>query len=174
MDAQRTTQGIREAILDGESKKAISLLIANPHVLGFDSPFGTWLHVAAKCGNLDVVKYLVEQGMNVNARGGITGGAPVDLAASQGHPRVVKYLLTHGAELDVSEPERNPLFGAIYGGHTAVARLLIDSGIDTAVKYTGPNMKGMDALAFAREWGRTDIATMILQSQSKRQKKPKE
>ncbi len=63
--------------------------------------------------------------------------------------------------MDVSEPERNPLFGAIYGGHTDVAKFLINSGIDTQVKYTGPNMKNMDALAFVNEWGRTEIADLL-------------
>ena len=37
--------------------------------------------------------------------------------------------------------------------------------IDTQVKYTGDSMKGMDALAFAREWGRTDIAELLTSSE---------
>ena len=62
---------------------------------------------------------------------------------------------------DVSEPTRNPLFGAIHGGHTAIAKLLIDNGIDTSVSYTGENMTGIDAMAFAREWGRSDIVELL-------------
>ncbi len=73
----------------------------------------------------------------------------------------MRYLLSEGATIDVSQPERNPLFGAIYGGHTAVAKLLIDKGIDTHVKYTGGSMKEMDALAFAKEWGRNDIVDLL-------------
>src|SRR5262245_14761134 len=73
--------------------------------------------------------------------------------------------------MDVSEPVRNPLFGAIYGGHTDVARLLIDSGIDTNIKYNGKNMKEMDALAFAREWGRTDIADLLVKRRKSMEKK---
>ena len=64
--------------------------------------------------------------------------------------------------LDVSEPERNPLFGAILKGHTGIAKLLVDRGIDINVQYTGESMKDMDALAFAREWGRSDIAEYLL------------
>jgi len=162
MDEAQLAQVIRDAILDGESKKAISLLVANPKMVDFMSPFGTWLHVAAKHGRLDLVEFLIKRGTNVNVKGGISGGAPIYLAASQGNVEIVKYLLSHGAEMDVSEPERNPLFGAIYGGHTAVAKLLIDKGIDMKAKYTGPNMRDMDALAFANEWGRKDIAGLIV------------
>lgn len=74
---------------------------------------------------------------------------------------IVKRLLELGAVLDTTEPDRNPLFGAIYGGHTQVAKLLIDSGIDTSVRYSGANMKHMDALAFAKEWGRSDIVELL-------------
>lgn len=56
---------------------------------------------------------------------------------------------------------RNPLFGAIHGGHTDVAKLLIESGIDTAANYTGENMTNMDALAFAKEWGRSEIVALL-------------
>ena len=163
MDEKKMAQQIRDAILDNDSRKAIFLLTANPQMRDFMTPFGTWLHVAAKHGRLDLVKFLVELGIGINVQGGTFGGAPIHLAASQGNLEVVKYLLSHGAEMDVSEPERNPLFGAIYGGHTAVARFLIDNGIDTQVKYTGPNMKDMDALAFANEWGRTEIAKLLLE-----------
>jgi uncharacterized protein len=85
----------------------------------------------------------------------------VDHAASHGHIEVVQYLLGQGAQLDTSEPERNPLFSAIYGGHTAVAEVLIDHGIDTTIKYSGEHMQDMDALAFAREWGRTEIVERL-------------
>jgi uncharacterized protein len=162
IEKKQIAQEIRDAILDGESSHVISLLRGHPELRDFMSPFGTWLHVAGKHGRLDVVTFLVELGMDVNLRGGISGGAPIHLAASQGHVDVVRYLLSHGAEMDVSEPERNPLFGAIYGGHTDVAKILIDSGIDTQVRYTGPNMENMDALAFANEWGRKEIVDLFM------------
>jgi ankyrin repeat protein len=80
-----------------------------------------------------------------------TGAAGV--RETEGHLDIVWYLLAHGAELDVSASEKNPLFGAIYGGHADVAKALVDAGIDVNVKYTGETMKNMDALTFARERG---------------------
>jgi len=63
--------------------------------------------------------------------------------------------------LDTSEPQRNPLFAAIYGGHLAVAQLLVERGIDTSVKYNGDSMKGMDAYEFALEGGHFGIASYL-------------
>ena len=83
------------------------------------------------------------------------------LAASKGHLEVVEYLLQRGVEMDVSEPESNPLFSAIYGGYKDIVTILIEHGIDTQINYTGERMTGMDAVAFALERGQTEIAELI-------------
>jgi ankyrin repeat protein len=125
------------------------------------TPFGTWLHVAAKAGHVDLAGDLIQRGLDVNRRGGTFDGSPLNLAASAGHLPVIQLLLESGAEMDVSEPERNPLFGAIYGGHLEVAKLLVVRGIDYRVRYTGGTMTNMDAEAFARERGEEEIAAYL-------------
>ncbi len=152
---------IRTAIKQGNLEQVVSLIAEDEARLKMMTPFGTWLHVAASFGQLTIVKKLIEMGLDVNAYGGTAGGGALHRAASAGHENVVRYLISCGAMLDVSEPERNPLFGAIYGDHTAIAKLLIDSGIDTHIRYTGESMKDMDAIAFAREWGRSDIVELL-------------
>lgn len=161
MDDKQIGIAIRAAIKQGDVEEVVSLIGSDKSRLQMMTPFGTWLHVAASHGKLEIVKRLVAMGAYVNTCGGIEGGGPLNEAASEGHLDVVQYLLSCGAELDVSEPERNPLFGAIYGGHADIAKLLLESGIDTRVKYTGDRMKGMDALAFARERGQTGIAKLL-------------
>ncbi len=89
------------------------------------------------------------------------GLTPFSCAASNGHVEIVRSLLDVGAELDVSKPERNPLFGAIYGGHLEIVKLLVERGIDYRVSYTGQSMKNMDALAFALERGQREIARYL-------------
>jgi ankyrin repeat protein len=154
-------RAIRSAIRDGNTAATLVLLREDESHLRMMTPFGSWFHVAASFGNLELVKALVALGLDVNLRGGTLGGAAINVAASNGHIEIVRFLLQSGAELDVSEPERNPLFAAIYGGHIDVVRILIDAGIDHQVRYTGESMKNMDALAFARERGQKAIAPFL-------------
>ena len=164
MDDKEVFRSLRTAIKHGNVEDVIALISSDTTRLETMTLFGTWLHVAASFGQLEIVKRLIAMGADVNRKGGVSEGGPLDPASAGGHIEVVKYLLSCGAEMDVSRSESNPLFSAIYGGHTDVARLLIESGIDTKVKYTGSFMESMDALAFANEWGRTDIADLLKSS----------
>lgn len=47
------------------------------------------------------------------------------------------------------------------GMYVDIAKLLIESGMDTSVKYSGEVMKQTDALAFARKMGQTDIVHLL-------------
>ncbi|WP_038171597.1 ankyrin repeat domain-containing protein [Verrucomicrobium sp. BvORR106] len=137
--------------LIGESKERLKLMTA----------FGTWLHVAAQAGSPAIVECLLSLGADVNAKGGAFGGAAINVAAAFGNLKAVELLLAAGAALDVSEPERNPLFSAIQGGSSKIVKLLIAKGIDVRVKYTGNSMKDMDALGFAEERGESEIANYL-------------
>ena len=75
--------------------------------------------------------------------------------------KIIKYLLSCGAGLDVSDSVKNPLFGAILKGHLDIVKILIESGIDYSVKYTGDNFQNTDALGFARLRGQTKIAEYL-------------
>jgi ankyrin repeat protein len=152
---------IRAAAKDGDADRVAALIGDSKELLHLMTPFGTWLHVAAKSGQIEVVKRLLALGADVNVKGGTFNAAPIKLAASAGHIDVVRYLLEAGAEIDVSEPERNPLFAAIYGGHLEIVKLLLQKGIDAHIRYTGQFMKNMDALAFARERGQLEIASFL-------------
>lgn len=161
MDNKQVAIEIRSAIKKGETEKVAELIGTNTELLNLMTPFGTWLHVAASRGELNIVEKLVELGANINILGGVYGGGALNEAASAGHLEIVNYLLSCGADMDISEPERNPLFGAISNGHVDIAKRLIESGIDTGVKYSGESMKGMDALAFAREQEQEEIARLL-------------
>jgi uncharacterized protein len=104
---------------------------------------------------------VVRAGADLNARGGILGGTPLNEAASAGQLPIVQFLLSARAVMETREPEVNPLFSACYGGHPEVVRLLLASGIDAGIRYTGPRMRDMDVVAFARERGQLAIAELI-------------
>ncbi|MFJ5772511.1 suppressor of fused domain protein [Psychrobacillus sp. NPDC093180] len=161
MESKQVALEIRSAIKKGNTEKVVELIGSNAGSLNTMTPFGTWLHVAASKGELDIVKKLLELGLYINMLGGVYGGGALNEAASAGYIDVVRYLLAYGAELDVSEPERNPLFGAISNGHVEIANLLIESGIDTDIKYSGESKKNMDALTFAKEQGQEEIMKLL-------------
>jgi ankyrin repeat protein len=161
MNESEISKVLREAVRAADIDRVRSLIGDSKERLQYMTPFGTWLHIAAKGGNLELVEYLISMGVDVNARGGIFGGAPINLAAGYGQLQIVRTLLSAGAILDVSEPERNPLFSAIHGGHFDIVQLLMEHGINFRVRYTGESMKDMDALAFANERGETSIANYL-------------
>ncbi|WP_458122445.1 suppressor of fused domain protein [Paenibacillus sp. Z6-24] len=161
MNDKQVAKDIRLSIKKGDIDTFLKLIDDNPDQLKKKTPFGTWLHVASSEGQLEIVKKLIKLGADINASGGIYGGGALNEAASEGHYEVVEYLLSYGVKLDVSEPEKNPLFGAISNGHVNIVKLLIKNGIDTKVKYTGETMKERDALAFAKEQGQKDIIKLL-------------
>ncbi|MBY0599706.1 suppressor of fused domain protein [Bacillus bingmayongensis] len=148
---------IRSAIKLGNTERVVELVGNDIERLNMMTPFGTWLHVASSKGRLEIVKQLIALGADVNQNGGVYGGGAINEAALGGHIDIVAYLLSCGAKMDVTEPERNPLFGAISNGHVDIAELLIKSGIDSSVKYSDDR----DALAFARELGQTEVVALI-------------
>jgi ankyrin repeat protein len=161
MDDLAGLKAIYSAIRSGDADSVAALISEEPQRLHVDTVFGSWLHVASFAGQFEIVKLLVALGASIDHRGGAMGGAPINEAAAKGHLEIVRFLVAHGAELDVGEPERNPLFSAIYGGYDETVRFLLQSRINYRVKYTGDSMKNMGALEFALERGQMDIASIL-------------
>jgi ankyrin repeat protein len=151
----------RKAIKDGNLEDFVALWEAYSSLKNATTPFGTWLHVAADAGQLPIVKWLAEKGIDVNCRAGISGGNALNEAAMENHADVAHYLLSVGAEMDVSGPERNPLFSAIQEGSLEIVKMFLQAGIDASVRYSGPHMNNMGAYEFAVEQGQQEIAAYI-------------
>lgn len=161
MDKNSVNKAIRNAIKLGDINEVIQLIGDDKEILSTMTSFGTWLHVAAKKGHLEMVEYLINKGIDIDARGGTFDASALNLAAGAGHLEIVKYLIEAGAEIDGTLAKRNPLFGAIYGGHKEVVECLVEKGIDISIRYTGENIKNMNAYEYAREFGQTEIAEYL-------------
>lgn len=56
MDSKQIAKEIQSAIKNGDIDKVTELIGTNNTYLNMMTPFGTWLHVAASRGQLDIVK----------------------------------------------------------------------------------------------------------------------
>lgn len=163
MNGKNTNREIRHAIKSGDINKVKQLISNDTKIIHAKTSFGTWLHIAAKKGDFNIVKFLVHKGIEIDALGGTFDSSALNLAAGAGHLDIVKYLIEAGAKLDVSLAKRNPLFGAIYGGHKNVVEFLVEKGIDVSIRYTGESLKNMNAYEYAIEFGQTEIAEYLMQ-----------
>ena len=92
--------------------------------------FGTPLHSASLEGYLQVVRYLLRHGVNVNVRNS-TDETPLLLASWEGHLDVVQCLLEHGADINLLDDQNTtPLTLAAYYGHVNVVRFLLEHNAD--------------------------------------------
>jgi ankyrin repeat protein len=103
---------------------------------------GTALHVASFKGHLQVVRYLLRHGIDVNVRNS-GNDTPLLLASWKGHRDVVQYLLEHGADVGLQDQFLNtPLSLAANWGHVDAIRLLLEHNADVSSQ----NKDGMTPL----------------------------
>lgn len=96
---------------------------------------GRWtaLHVASYYGQIDVLKYLIGHGMEVDAKE-IHGATPLYLACQEGHIDTVKYLLSNGADRYITVEGNTLLHAALEKYNRRVTEYLISRGLDINAK----------------------------------------
>ncbi len=88
------------------------------------------LRAAAGSGKVDIIRYLLEQGAEVDSEDS-SGATPLFHAAMAGHTAVCGLLLDKGADVNAEhETGYTPLHAASKNGHVGVVKLLLDRGAD--------------------------------------------
>jgi ankyrin repeat protein len=124
--------------------------------------FGSVLATAAWWGNTETVKYLVEQGADVNLRlqtGEYGSASALAAAAERGNTETVKYLVDQGADVNLplqTGPYGSALAAAAEWGNTETVKYLVEQGADVNLPLqTGPYGSALAAAA-----GRGDTETV--------------
>ncbi len=81
-------------------------------------------------GDVDGVRSLLDQGVNVNAKDSALGCTALVYAAQWDRPDVVQLLLARGADINMIGDGYTPLTMAASLGKTDIVRILIDKGAD--------------------------------------------
>lgn len=117
------------------------------------------IHEAAKKGDLEKIKALLEKDpglLNVLSPVGLT---PLHSAAGYGQVDAAAYLIKKGAALDIKDNAlRTPLFHAVYRGHRDMVKLLLEKGASHDLK----DNLGYSPLRWAAINGQIDIIDALV------------
>ena len=81
---------------------------------------GTLLHHYAEEDEIEIVKFLIYSGADVNSQD-TTGRTPLQEAASRGNSKILKLLIDAGGNVNVDKSGESPLFEAILGNSAGIA-----------------------------------------------------
>lgn len=103
----------------------------------------TPLCIASEHGHIEVFKYLIKAGADVN-KAIIDGITPLIIASEKGHHNLVKLLIKAKANVNKSmEGQVTPLFIASQNGYPEVVKLLVDSGANVDKARIADNLTSL-------------------------------
>ena len=135
---------VADAAMGQDIETLRSLITAGANVDGAQGDGMTGLHWAAKHGDVEAARMLLDAGAEPDARTRIGGHTPLHVAAAQGQADVAGALLTAGAQADAwtTTGATSLHFAAASGSGDAVDRLIAH---------------GADANARERQWQQTPL-----------------
>ena len=149
-----------KAVNDDDSEQVEFLLQSGENPNAADEDNFTVLMIASRQGHLDIVKILLDAGVNLRAVDNTNGFTALIWAAEGGHPEVVQILLSAGAKLNAaSSTGKTALHMAAWQGRLAATKALLAAGanLNAADKEDGGT-----ALHIAAWQGHPDVVKMLL------------
>jgi len=124
---------------------------------------------ATTAGNITNMKFLLQHGADVNARGGY-GRTSLSLVTRDDNANfpadlmIVRFLVEHGADVNARDEDGwTPLMGAARDGDAGVVRFLLDNG----AQADATDKNGISPLSLARISGDTEILQLLAERPSR-------
>jgi ankyrin repeat protein len=138
------------------------------------------LILAAENDDLEIAKFLVRKGANVNGKWDDDGKTALMAAANAGHTEMIKLLIERGADVNAVDRGYTALMFASEKSHVAIVRLLLEKGANidseagisllhwdvlrrTASRGITPREVRWTALKKAAWAGNTEIARLLIE-----------
>lgn len=130
----------------------------------------TCLIFASQYGKKDSVAFLINQGVNVNAKLEDSDSTALHYATANGYLGIVKLLIENKADINIEDKKVSPLNLAIMQEQTKIAKLLIENG----AKLNSQDMLGNTPLHNAIIKDNASITQLLLKNKTSNKIKNKE
>ena len=129
-------QAMDKAIEGGNLEEVKKLIGDDTEKLQMSIPRGNWLHLAVTYEQLEIVKYLLDAGIDRNVEK--AGGNALSTAARIGSVEMIQYLMQNGVKLITTVDKKNTLFATIPGHRIEAFQYLaeLEKEILTEAEYT--------------------------------------
>jgi ankyrin repeat protein len=148
------------AAIDKQSLSMVKILVQTGAELQYINTFGverTPLQRAAEIGNLDIVRYLIDQDATVDTTPVWSGGTALQLAAMNGYVGIATFLLERGANPNYPPAEghgRTAFEAAAERGRIDMMSLLVQWGVQFDMEFgKRPKSQYERALRFSQRKG---------------------
>ena len=144
-------------------KTIISLIIAVTLYTVMWADSGNLLLQAAKQGNTETMKLLIEEGVDVNFQDDEYNSTALMIAADMGFTEIVELLIDAGADIHLQDNEGwTALMCAVNEGNIEIVKLFNNSSAAVNIK----NNEGNTALMMATSRGYTEIVELLQENRS--------
>ncbi|MHC1704037.1 MAG: ankyrin repeat domain-containing protein [Tenuifilaceae bacterium] len=160
-------QNIFEAIKSGNLKTIKSMVAKDSQLMQSKDEVGnTPLHFAIASQKIDIVKFLIDKGSDVNITSN-TGETPLHIAAKLRMNDIVLLLISKGAKIDINDGANyTPLTNAIHhhnsisqvSGKLETVKILVENGADINKK----GMWGWFPIQVAAEFGPVEVVDYLI------------